>query len=306
MRKLLVNYLSVLLFLVLALTSCSVPQYLSGPELKYPTIDNKCSFGIQNMDENAKIENEKLTCHYNGFDIKYDILYDYKTTLTIVNSSNKSMIIDKSKCFVLYDGYSTQLFKDVRSSRSTTFNNVQDAINNVQTNEASVTMTIPPYSKWELPLNETNIRQIRKLPPFNTDYGVHPLTPYDNPETVEFVIPYSFDYSMAKWSTSRNRIYVNSIEVPKGEFPHYIQSEIRHWDENSNQYIVRRSIGEPDYTEANRIDRLNRAIYKKHKSQVITGNLIATPFTLGVSLLYVLFGGCINVSHQPPTYGNGQ
>ena len=122
-------------------------------------------------------------------------------------------MIDKSKCYVLYNGYSTDMFKDVRSSRSTTFNNVQDAINNVQTSDASVTMTIPPYSKWQLPLDESNVRNLHNLPPFINELGTHPLQSYDNPEPVEFVIPYTFDYSLTKWNTSRNRVYVSNVEV---------------------------------------------------------------------------------------------
>ena len=105
------------------------------------------------------------------------------------------------------------MFKDVRSSRNTTFNNVQDAINNVQTSDASVTMSIPPYSKWQLPLEESNVRNLHDLPPFMSELGTHPLQSYDNPEPVEFVIPYTFDYSLAKWNTSRNRVYVSNIEV---------------------------------------------------------------------------------------------
>lgn len=211
MSKQKVTSLLGLIIAVLAFTSCAAPTYLPRPAMQYPTIVNKCTFGVQNMDEKAKVEGSTLTAHYEGFDVAYKILNNFVVSLVVMNNSNKSLIIDKSKCFVLYDGYSTQLFKDVRSSRSTTFNNVQDAINNVQTNEASVSMTIPPYSKWELPLQETNLREINKLPDFKTSMGIHSLTPFDNKETVEFVIPYSYDYSMANWSTSRNRIYVNSI-----------------------------------------------------------------------------------------------
>ena len=30
---------------------------------------------------------------------------------------------------------------------------------------------------------------------------------------MEFVIPYTFDYSLTKWNTSRNRVYVSNVEV---------------------------------------------------------------------------------------------
>lgn len=99
------------------------------------------------MDQKGKIEPQSLTAHYDGFDVRYKIDNKFVVSLEIVNNTNKSLITDKSKCYVLYNGYSRDLFKDVRSSRSTTFNNVQDAINNVQTSDASVIMSIPPYSK---------------------------------------------------------------------------------------------------------------------------------------------------------------
>lgn len=303
-KQKIINLLGLLL-VVWAFTSCTAPAYLSCPTMQYPTIENKCTFGVQNMDEKAKVEGNTLTCHYEGFDVAYKILNNFVVSMVIMNNSNKSLIIDKSKCFVLYDGYSTQLFKDVRSSRSTTFNNVQDAINNVQTNEASVSMTIPPYSKWELPLQETNLREVKRLPDFNTTMGIHSLTPFDNKETVEFVIPYSYDYSMANWSTSRNRIYVNSIEVKNGyTISNYISGNPE-WLSN-NQYLVARRNGEPDYSEANRIDALNRKKYRSHKTQVIIADIVCIPFTVGWSLVGALMGGCYNDEHRPPVYGNGQ
>lgn len=227
----------------------------------------------------------------------------------IINNTNKSLIIDKSKSYVLYDGYSTQLFKDVRSSRSTTFNNVQDAVNNVQTNESGVSMTVPPYSKWELPIQETNVRQIKLLPSFRREVGVHSLTPFDNKETVEFVIPYSFDYSMAEWSTSRNRIYVNSIEAEA------INSEKREFEMkasmiSANQYRIIHKNGEADFSEANRVDLINQKMYKKHSRKIAASRWFWGTVTLPAGGLGILFymgaygigkNGCV---HQPPTYGN--
>lgn len=288
-----------LLFVVVVFTSCAAPKYQTPPPLQYPLLENICTFGVQNMDENAKVENNVLTCHYDGFDVKYKVYPNFVVSLEIINNSNKSLIIDKSKCYVLYDGYSTQLFKDVRSSRSTTFNNVQDAINNVQTNEAGVSMTIPPYSKWELPLEETNLRAIKKLPDFNSSVGLHSLSSFDNKETVEFVIPYSFDYSMAKWDTSRNRLFVNSIEVKKKLSYNSNVSESPQWL-HSNQYLVERTNGAPDYTEARRINAINQEIYKKHKRAVsishgVWGTVLLP--TIWGALIY--FRGC---DHQPPVY----
>ena len=267
----------------LLLTSCTAPTYLSGPTFQYPIIENIGTFGIQNIDEKAEVENDTLTCHYDGFDVTYKVMTNFKISMIISNNSNKNLIIDKSKSFVLYDGYSTQLFKDVRSSRSTTFNNVQDTINNVLTNEAGVSMTIPPFSKWELPLEETNVRVIKRLPDFITTSGTHTIIPFNEQETVEFIIPYSYDNSLAKWETCRNRVYVNSIEVKTGYTtkpylvgtPRFISFQ---------QYNVIHHNGQPDYSEANRIDAINRKRFKKHKTQVIR---------------------CYNPDHIPPQYGNG-
>lgn len=191
-KTFLLNSFNVLLLLVL-FASCAAPTYLPPPPVQYSILESTYTFGVQNMDETAKVESEAMTCHYDGFDVHYQINNDMSTTFVIVNNSNKSLIIDKSKCFVLYDGYSNQLFKEVRSSRSTTFNNVQDAIYNVQTNEGSVSMSIPPNSKWALPIQESNIRSIKKLPISSFSEGMHQLTAYDNQEVVEFVIPYSYD-----------------------------------------------------------------------------------------------------------------
>lgn len=160
------------LLTVITIVSCTAPTYLT-PTIQKSYLTNRGTFSIQNMDQIGKIEPQSLTTHYDGFDVKYKVTNKFLIFFEIINNTNKSLIIDKSKCYVLYNGYSTDIFKDVRSSRSTTFNNVQDAINNVQTSDASVTMTIPPYSKWQLPLGESNIRNLSNLPPFIKDLGSH-------------------------------------------------------------------------------------------------------------------------------------
>jgi len=260
------------------------------------------------MDSEGKIESNSLTCHYEGFDVRYVIQNNFVVKFVIINNTNKSLIIDKSKSYVLYDGYSNQLFKDVRSSRSTTFNNVQDAINNVQTNESGVSMTVPPYSKWELPIQETNVREIKKLPKFIKEVGIHSLTSFDNQETVEFVIPYSFDYSMAKWSTCRNRIYVNSIETeainakePVVEIGPSMISDNRYW-------IIQKN-GEADFSEANRIDLINQKMYMKHSKKVAASRWFWGTVTLpaGIGILFYMGAysmGKYGCNHEPKTYGN--
>ena len=295
-----------LIIMVAALTSCAAPTYLPGPTIQYPTLENIATFGVQNMDENAKVSSNELTCHYEGFNVKYIINRNFVVSFVIENNSNKSLIIDKSKSYVLYDGYSNQLFKDVRSSRSTTFNNVQDAINNVQTNEAGVSMTIPPYSKWELPLQETNVRgRQHGLPAFRTDEGIHPLTPFDNKDVVEFVIPYSYDYSLAKWNTCRNRIYINSIEVKKGFTLVKNVTEDINW-KSGNQYSIIKRFGEPDYTEANRIDEINARKYHKHHKTMHILHIIETPLLVPTILgILAIPQGCLSDgAHEPQLYGN--
>ena len=295
-----------LLAIVLAFTSCAAPNYLPAPIILYPGIQNTCTFGVQNMDEKAKVDPSSLTAHYDGFDVTYKIYDDFVVSLVIINNSNKSLIIDKSKSYVLYDGYSTQLFKDVRSSRSTTFNNVQDAINNVQTNEAGVSMTVPPYSKWELPLQESNVRQLKALPDFRENIGLHALTPFDNKETVEFLIPYSYDYSLAKWDTSRNRIYVNSIETKTLDFTRPFEP-IGPDMISAIEYRIIRKNGYPDYSEANRVDAINMKKYKRHNNAVTASHVFWCTATVLPVFFWLAWDddaylGC--TCHRPPIYGD--
>lgn len=303
------NFLVVMAFM---LSSCAAPHYLSRPETYTPMLETKniFSFGVQNMDEKAKTESNALTCHYDGFDVRYNIREDFVVTFTIVNNTNKSLIIDKSKSYVLYDGYSTQLFKDVRSSRSTTFNNVQDAINNVQTNEAGVSMTIPPYSKWELPLIETNVHAIQRAPQCKYTDGIYPLTPFDdNQEIVEFVIPYTFDYSLANWDTSRNRVFVNSVEVKTRAFSstggNYKTGAMEFLPPNKYAVTLYEITGETDYSKANRIDAINWQMYKKHLRKVKASHAILGIITLPTigGPIFCWLKGC---QHQPPRYGNSK
>lgn len=295
-----------LLTLLVSFVSCAAPTYLPPPPVQYSILESTYTFGVQNMDETAKVESNAMTCHYNGFDVQYKINQDMSATFIIVNNSNKSLIIDKSKCFVLYDGYSNQLFKEVRSSRSTTFNNVQDAINNVQTNEGSVSMSIPPYSKWVLPIEESNVRSMNKLPIFSFSEGRHQLTAYDNQETVEFVIPYSYDYSLKKWNTCRNRVFVNSVDVKSIVTTSPSYSQKPQWI-SYNQYRTSQLANNGiDYSEANRVDAINWKRYKKHNRQVHLSHALWSPVLIPTFWgIFYVFTGCINDEHKPPTYGDG-
>ncbi len=285
-----------LAIIMLVFTSCTAPQYLSKPIVHYPGIKNTGTYGIQNMDEKGKTQS--TFCHYDGFDVQYFVDGDFRPYFVITNNTNKSLIIDKSKSYVLYNGYATQLFKDVRSSRSTTFNNVQDAINNVQTNEAGVSMTVPPYSKWELPLQETNVRKMT-IPAFNRTPGTHTLTSFDNPENVEFVLPYSFDYSMANWDTSRNRLFVKELEVETFEKTKPFRSEGP--SSYGIFYSTTRKNGEPDWSKTKRVNSINLERYRKHKRAVdishgIWGTIFLPVFLTGY---FIYLRGC---DHEPPVY----
>ena len=311
-------YLIITLFgVLLAFASCSAPQYLTLPsKASFPVIKNTGSFGIQNMDEQAKVEIVKdLVSHYDGFDVKYTISSDFSISFIIVNNSNKDLLIDKSQCYVLFDGNASQLFKDVRLTGSTTFNDVQGAINNVQTSHGSVMMTIPSYSKYTLPLTETNITNIL-LPEFQSKAGVYPLSPYDNPGTVEFIIPYSFDPTMKKWKTSRNRIYVNSIVVENDSIlvsrseaygladGHY-QYEQYPTMISSTEYISIKGNGKPNLSEVQRIDAINQELFKKHNRQVRWGRVIGGVLTLPTIAGPIYFwafaiAGCLDEDHYPP------
>lgn len=300
-----------LFFASILLVSCGTPQYLPAPTIYYPIVKNVCTFNVENFDHNANIEQSELTAHYKDFDVQYS-MKQFTPSITIINNSNKSLIIDKSKSFVLYDGYSTQLFKDVRSLRSTTYNNVQDAITNVQSNDASISMSIPPYSKWKLPIEETNVKALSKLPDFNYEMGLHSLSPLNGQETVEFVIPYSYDYSGAKWNTCRNRIYIGSNDVRNESIVDrqlYAKARNKNTiiiENTANNYTVIAANGEPDYTEANRIDRKNAEIYRSHNANVRASHMfwgfVTLPSILGPWLFWKAMLNCDD--HVPQFYGN--
>lgn len=316
-----IRHLVVLLAVsTMILASCSAPKYLALPEtVSCPVVQNTCSFGIQNMDQQAKVENTNLTCHYENFDIQYTISDDFIISFTIINNSNKDLLIDKSQCFVLYDGNSTQLFKDARMSGSTTFNDVTGAIN-VSTSHGSVMMTIPSYSKWSPTINETNLRYA-KVPDFMTEEGLHHLSVYDNPETVEFIIPYSYDGTMKNWSTCRNKVFVNTVFVENKsvllrkeysytfyDYTKYLYKYNYPSDKkliSPNEYIIRERSGSPDFSEVKRINNINDQLFKKHNLNVrigrIVGGVITLPTIVGPFLFWAsAINGCGDKNHKPP------
>ena len=314
--------------LAMAFASCSAPKYMALPnQVSCPVIQNTCSFGIQNMDQKAKVENSKLTCHYKDFDVQYTISDGFILSLTIINNSNKDLLVDKTKCFVMYNGNATQLFKDARMTGSTTFNDVTGATN-ISTSHGRVMMIIPSYSKWSPTLNETNLRAT-EVPSFMLIEGLHHLTVYDNPEVVEFSFEYSYDNKQAKWGSCRNKLYVNTVDVKHGNImvtrrPNYRNGKTYSeysWDYidacgyndptyskkviSSSEYRSILKKGEPDFSEVKRIDAINQQLFKKHNTQVVIGRIVGGVITLPTIIGPVLFwmtaaAGCIDSDHQPP------
>ena len=320
-NRLVIVYLVVL---IMAFASCSGPKYLALPDkVSCPIIQNTCTFGIQNMDQKAKVESNNLVCHYKDFDVQYTLSDNFILSLTIINNSNTNLLIDKTKCFVMYDGNATQLFKDARMTGSTTFNDVTGSTH-ISTNHGRVMMIIPSYSKWSPTLNETNLRS-SKVPPFMTEVGLHHLSVYDNPEVVEFSFEYTFDKKQAKWDISRNKVYVNAVNVTKDNLlvvrhANYVKKytwsdELEYKDAcgyqdpsclkkiiSSHEYINIQKNGEPDFTEIERIDATNREMYNKHNAAVVTSRIVAgiitTPVIFGIWFLLMASYGCYD--HLPP------
>ncbi len=274
---------------MLVCSSCKTYNMLPYPQVGVTVANHQ--FTIQNMDNNGMCDVKTLTAHYEGFDIEYSINKKWIMTFTIVNKTGNSLIIDKSKCYVLYDGYSRELFKDVRSGRMTTFNNVQDAINNVQTTENSVTFQIPPYSKWTLPIEECNLQVWKKLPDCPTTVGTYNHSIYDANENVEFVIIYSFDYTLSQWKTSRNRIWIGSSIVENST----MNGSPKIGDVTWNCGTAISEIKNCDYSEYNRVFKENKR-REEHNDRVAetkaTLLLIAiSPIILAgiAGMLYLIF-----------------
>ena len=305
--------------LAIAFASCSVPKYMALPDkVPCPVIQNTCSFGIQNMDQKAKVENSNLTCHYKDFDVQYTISDSLIVSLTIINNSNKDLLIDKTKCFVMYNGNSAQLFKEARMTGSTIFNDVTGSTN-VSTNHGRVMMIIPSYSKWSPTLNETNLHS-SQIPNFMTAGGLHQLSVYDNPEVVEFSFEYSFDQKQAEWGNCRNKVYVSTVDVkhsnmmvtrsstyniryhswgPRGYFDPSCSKRMI----SSNEYVIIQRNGEPDFTEVDRIDAINQEMFKKHNTGVVIGRIIGGIVTLPTflgPLYFWLLPGVNCTDHLPP------
>ena len=248
-----INY-SIVLILSLMVVSCATKKFIYLPVKEVPPVlmtENHYEFTIENIDENAKCDRSSLTAHYKDFSISYFIDENHTLIYEIENKNNKSLIIDKSKCFVMYDGYAVELFKNVRTGKVTTYNNVQDAINNVQTNESSVTMSIPPYSKWVIETRETNLKTLEFPKKKELTEGNYPLTPYTTEHTIEFIIPYSYDYSLAKWSTARNRLYVDNIRVEKVSY--YIKNRYQRDYIYSKKEMIVRFAQEADLIEYDKV-----------------------------------------------------
>ena len=69
--------------IVVSFGSCAAPTYLPPPPVKYSILESTYTFGVQNMDETAKVEGEAMTCHYDGFDVQYKINSDMSATFVV-------------------------------------------------------------------------------------------------------------------------------------------------------------------------------------------------------------------------------
>lgn len=276
--KSLAHLLSIL-FLSSILFSCKTKELLPLPNVT--AIVNTFEYTVQPMDEDAKCDNSTLTAFYDGFNVIYSLNKNRIMKFCIENKTNKYLILDKSKCYVIYDGYSRELFKDVRSGRSTTYNNVQDAINSVSTNESSITLSIPPYSKWELPIEETNLEAIKEYTSIKTELGSHSLNPYTTNQTIEFVIPYSWDYSLSKWDTSRNRLYIGNINVEE-KLCAYPGAATRYNIFREKNYS-KAGITKAGRAEYDRVVELNKEIERKN-AKIKRNNYIAKVTSICVAV----------------------
>lgn len=193
-------------------TSCVGSYQAAIPLPPYETNTTTYHLTMQNMDNEAVCDLVDWQVKYPDMGVRYVIKPDKKLVLEIDNKSNKTIIIDKAKCYVIIDGYSNPLFKDVRSGRSTTYGNVLDAVTNVQTNENSVTLQIPPYSRWTLPVGECNVPYV----PLPKSGVVREYSVYEAEKTVEYIFTYTQDYTLAQWKTSRNRLWVNRVTKEMG------------------------------------------------------------------------------------------
>ena len=112
-------------------------------------------------------------------------------------------------------------------------------------------------------------------------------------------------YIITSQPRCRNRIYINSIEVKKGYTTNkYLPGDI-YWKSN-NQYALSKRFGEPDYTEANRIDEINARKYHKHHKTMHILHIIETPILAPTIFgLFVIPQGCLSDGrHEHQLYGN--
>lgn len=240
----------IFLFPILFVSCASYKSYLPVPDYDKYTITYNLT--MQNMDNEGICDLTSWNVTYNDFSVRYTINNDKKLVLEIDNKSNKTLILDKAKCYVLINGYSNELFKDIRSGRSTTYGNVLDAINNVQTNENSVTLQIPPYSRWTLPLSECNVPDV----PLPESQAEKTYSVYDAAGTVEYILTYTFDYTLAKWSTSRNRIWVEKVTRNIGKSSNQIEELI---SIDRNTISISRTVTTPERQSAIRENDRRRA-----------------------------------------------
>ena len=170
-------------------------------------------YDVMNLDETGKANNQKDVIIYDKVDISFEQDNNKLMNVIIENKTPDNLVIDKSKSFVVTNGYGKELFKDVRTTRNATFSYVDGAVNTVTTQEGGVTMTIPPYSKFRVPVEETNVEAVN-LPDVRLKLD-ETYTPFTTNNNLEFIIPYSFDLTGAEWTNTRNRIFLSKVKNSK-------------------------------------------------------------------------------------------
>lgn len=195
------------------LCSCKGAKQLALPMV--PATYNYFDYHILNIDGEGKCNLTTTEAYYDGFKIRYELNEYGQMYFIIENSSNKDLTLDKSKCYVLYDGMSQPLFKDVRTGRVTTYNDVNGAISDVSTSENGVNLVVPQYSKWSVMIEETNLQKASRPDDFIYEPGDHGYNTFNTHATIEFVIPYTYDYTGRSWKTCRNRLFIGNVHVER-------------------------------------------------------------------------------------------
>lgn len=250
------------------LCSCKGPKHLALPMV--PATYNYFDYHILNIDGEGRCNLTTTEAYYDGFKIRYELNEYGQMMFSIENSSNKDLTIDKSKCYVLYNGMSHQLFKDVRSGRVTSYNDVNGAISDVRTSENGTNLIVPQYSKWAVAVEETNIEKAEKPDDFVYEPGDHGYNTYNTNATIEFVIPYTFDYTLRSWKTCRNRLFIGNVHVER----HLQEMPIREVSGSDKRGYYAVSVHPDDLAEYDLVKAYNDGKLSKKERKMVRRNYV--------------------------------